>query len=155
MQYFEDLELGTLEKFGCYPVTREEVIAFASRYDPQPFHLDDEAASHTFFGKVAASGWHTCAMFMAMQVKEMERVGHQGMGSPGLDELRWHRPVYPGDTLSVEREVFEKTRSRSRLELGIFKSRMRVLNQNGEVVMSFLSTAFIRVRNLKVSGAGE
>lgn len=146
MQYFEDLEIGAVERFGSYPVTREEVIAFASRYDPQAFHLDDEAASHTFFGKVAASGWHTCAMFMAMQVKEMERAGHQGMGSPGLDELRWHKPVYPGDTLSVEREIFEKTRSRSRPELGIFKSKIRVLNQNHEVVMSFVSTAFIKVR---------
>lgn len=147
MQYFEDLELGTVERFGSYAVTREEVIDFASRYDPQPFHLDDEAASHTFFGKVAASGWHTCAMFMAMMVEEMKRVGHMGMGSPGLDELRWHRPVYPGDTLSCEREVFEKTRSRSRPELGIFKSRIRVLNQHEEVVTSFVSTAFIAVRD--------
>lgn len=146
MQYFEDLELGTVERFGNYAVTREEVIDFASRYDPQPFHLDDEAASHTFFGRVAASGWHTCAMFMAMMVEEMKRVGHMGMGSPGLDELRWHRPVYPGDTLSCEREVFEKTRSRSRPELGIFKSRIRVLNQHEEVVASFVSTAFIAVR---------
>lgn len=146
MQYFEDLEIGKVERFGCYAVTREEVIDFASRYDPQPFHLDDESASHTFFGKVAASGWHTCAMFMAMMVQEMERVGHQGLGSPGLDELRWHQPVYPGDTLSCEREIFERTLSRSRAGMGIFKSRMRVLNQHGNVVMSFLSTAFIAAR---------
>lgn len=146
MQYFEDLEIGTVERFGNYPVTREEVIDFASRYDPQPFHLDDEAASHTFFGKVAASGWHTCAMFMAMMVEEMERVGHVGLGSPGLDNLRWHQPVYPGDTLSCEREVFEKVLSKSRPEMGIFKSRIRVLNQQGDVVMSHIATAFIGVR---------
>lgn len=146
MQYFEDLEIGTVERFGRYAVTREEVIAFASRYDPQPFHLDDEAASHTFFGKVAASGWHTCAMFMAMMVEEMKRVGHQGMGSPGLDELRWHQPVYPGDTLSCERQIFEKTRSRSRPGMGIFKSQIFVLNQHGDVVMNFMSTAFVAVR---------
>lgn len=147
MQYFEDLEIGTVERFGNYPVTREEVIDFASRYDPQPFHLDDEAASHTFFGKVAASGWHTCAMCMAMMVEEMERVGHAGMGSPGLDALRWHQPVYPGDTLRCEREILEKTPSRSRPEMGIFKSRISVLNQHSDVVMTFLSTAFIAVRD--------
>ena len=146
MQYFEDLEIGTVKRFGSYAVTREEVIAFASRYDPQPFHLDDEAAAQTFFGKVAASGWHTGAMFMAMMVEEMKRVGHQGMGSPGLDGLTWHKPVYPGDTLSCEQEIVEKTRSKSRPGMGIFKSRIRVLNQHGEAVMSFLSTAFIAVR---------
>ena len=142
----EYLGIGTTTVLGSYLFDAEAIKEFARKYDPQRFHVDEAAAERSVFGRLCASGWHTCAMFMAMQVKEMERVGHQGMGSPGLDNLRWHKPVYPGDTLSVEREVFEKTRSRSRPQMGIFKSNIRVLNQHDEVVMSFTSTAFIAVR---------
>ena len=97
MRYYEDLEVGAVARFGQRHVTREEVVEFAGKYDPQPFHLSDEAAAATHFGRLSASGWHTCAMTMAMIVEEQDRAGHQGLGSPGIDELRWRHPVYPGD----------------------------------------------------------
>ena len=147
MQYFEDIEIGRKECFGSYEVTREQVVAFASRYDPQPFHLSDEAAAETHFGRLSASGWHTCAMTMAMVVENMKQMEHAGLGSPGIDELRWRRPVYPDDTLRCETEVLEKTRSRSRPDMGSFRKAVKVLNQHDEVVMTFTSIGLIRVRN--------
>ena len=146
MQYFEDIEVGTKSSFGHYEVTREEVIAFASKYDPQPFHLSDEAAATTFFGRLSASGWHTCAMTMSMVVANLEAHSQAGLGSPGIDELRWLKPVYPGDTLRCETEVIEKRASQSRPEMGSFRSRMTVLNQNDVPVMTFTSIGLIRTR---------
>lgn len=146
MRYFEDLEIGRIERFGSYPVTREEVTEFASRFDPQPFHLSDEAAAETHFGRLSASGWHTCAMTMAMVVEHMKSEGHAGLGSPGIDELRWRKPVYPGDTLRCETELLEKSRSRSRPEMGSFRKSMKVFNQHDDVVMTFTSIALIRTR---------
>ena len=145
--YFEDLEIGTKASFGRYEVTREEVLEFAAKYDPQPFHLSDEAAAKTHFGRISASGWHTCAMTMRMLVDNITARKQAGLGSPGQDELRWHRPVYPGDVLRVETELLEKTRSRSRPEMGSFKSIVTVLNQNDEKVMTFRSIGLIAVRN--------
>ncbi|MFZ5744217.1 MAG: MaoC family dehydratase [Pseudomonadota bacterium] len=147
MLYFEDLEIGTKASFGRYEVTREEVLEFAAKYDPQPFHLSDEAAAKTHFGRISASGWHTCAMTMRMLVDNITERKQAGLGSPGQDELRWHRPVYPGDVLRVETELLEKTRSRSRPEMGSFKSIVTVLNQNDEKVMTFRSIGLIAVRN--------
>lgn len=148
MQFFEDLELGKSGRFGKFEVTRDEVIAFASKYDPQPFHLDGAAAALTHFGRLAASGWQTCAMTMAMIVARHTESGHQGLGSPGVDELRFLRPVYPGDTLSCESEIIEKRRSKSRPEMGVFRSRTTTYNQHDEVVLSYTSTAFVRVRQV-------
>jgi len=149
MQYFEDIAVGAKSSFGNYPVTREEVIAFAQKYDPQPFHLSDEAAAATHFGRLSASGWHTCAMVMSMVVENLKNHRQAGLGSPGIDELRWLRPVYPGDTLRCETEVIEKRRSQSRPEMGIFKSRMTVFNQDGVAVMSMISNGLIRTRPAK------
>lgn len=146
MQYFEDLEVGASQKFGNYQVTREEVIEFASRYDPQAFHLDDEAAAQTFFGRLSASGWHTCAMVMSMTVANLKANKQAGLGSPGIDELRWHKPVYPGDTLRCETTLLEKTASRSRPEMGSFRSKMAVFNQHDELVMSFTSIGLVQRR---------
>lgn len=147
MQYFEDIEVGTKASFGDYAVTREEVIAFAEKYDPQPFHLSDEAAAQTHFGRLSASGWHTCAMTMAMLVAHLKANAQAGLGSPGIDELRWLTPVYPGDRLRCESEVLEKRRSASRPEMGIFKSRMAVLNQNDVMVMTFVSNGLVETRD--------
>lgn len=147
MLYFEDMEVGTKSSFGSYDVTREEVIDFASKYDPQPFHLDDEAAAKTHFGRLSASGWHTCAMSMAMMVENMKTSRSAGLGSPGLDELKWMRPVYPGDTLRVETELIDKRRSKSRPEMGITKSRIKVFNQDDQVVMESVNTGLIAVRD--------
>ena len=146
MMYFEDLVVGAKASFGSYAVTREEVIAFATKYDPQPFHLDDEAAAQTHFGRLSASGWHTCAMTMAMIVENLKATEQAGLGSPGHDELRWITPVYPGDTLRCETELLEKRQSQSKPEMGIFRSKMMVFNQDDVIVMSFVSIAMIRVR---------
>ncbi len=151
MQFYEDLVVGEVHRFGAHLVTREEVIAFASRYDPQPFHLDDEAAAQTHFGRLSASGWHTCAMTMAIIVERHKALGHQGLGSPGVDELRWLRPVYPGDTLSVETEILEKRRSATKPDRGIFRTATRVYNQDDVVVMSMTSRAMVRTRDPKGS----
>ncbi|MET3825645.1 MULTISPECIES: MaoC family dehydratase [Sphingomonas] len=146
MQYFEDIVPGTKQAFGEYKVTREEVMAFAERYDPQPFHLSDEAAATTHFGRLSASGWHTCAMTMAMVVANLEANQQAGLGSPGIDELRWLKPVYPGDTLRCETEILDTRASRSRPEMGSYRSKMTVLNQDDVVVMTFVSTGLIRTR---------
>lgn len=146
MQYFEDLEVGATARFGRYEVTRDEVIAFAGKYDPQPFHLDDAAAAQTHFGRLSASGWHSCAMTMAMLVENLKATDQAGLGSPGIDELRWLKPVYPGDTLRCETEILEKRASRSRPEMGSFRSRMTVRNQHDEPVMTFVSIGLIRTR---------
>lgn len=147
MQFYEDIAVGTKRSFGNYEVTREEVMEFASKYDPQPFHLDDEAAAQTHFGRLSASGWHTCAMTMAMMVEDMKGKKSAGLGSPGVDNIRWKKPVYPGDTLRCESEVIEKRRSASRPEMGIFKSRMTVFNQHDEPVMEMQSNGLIRTRD--------
>lgn len=147
MIYFEDLEIGAKQSFGRYEVTREEVLEFANKYDPQAFHLDDDAAAKTHFGRISASGWHTCAMTMAMMVENMKNVKQAGLGSPGVDQLMWKKPVYPGDTLRVESEVISKRRSKSRPEMGLFKSRAQIFNQNDEVVLEMTSNGLIAVRD--------
>ncbi|HEU0065744.1 MAG TPA: MaoC family dehydratase [Sphingomonas sp.] len=146
MQYFEDLVVGAKAAFGSYRVDRDEVVAFAQKYDPQPFHLWDEAAAKTHFGRLCASGWHTCAMTMAMLVADLTENAQAGLGSPGMDELRWLKPVYPGDTLRCESEVLEKRVSASRPEMGIFKSRMTVFNQHDVPVMTMISNGLIATR---------
>ena len=143
MKYWEDLQVGDKRRFGAYQVTREEVVEFARKYDPQPFHLSDEAAARTHFGRLAASGWHTCAMTMSMLVASGREDPHAGLGSPGVDELRWLKPVYPGDTLSVETEIIELRPSNSRPELGSFRSKVTVFNQHDEIVMRFTSIVLV------------
>lgn len=143
MKYLEDMQVGTKRSFGAYAVTREEVLEFARKYDPQPFHLSDEAAAKTHFGRLAASGWHTCAMTMAMLVEDGKAEPYAGLGSPGVDELRWLKPVFPGDTLRVEMEIVEATPSRSKPNLGSFRSAVSVFNQNDEPVMRMTSIVLI------------
>ena len=146
MLYFEDIEPGAKSAFGRYEVTREEVIEFATKYDPQSFHLSDEAAAKTHFGKLAASGWHTTAMMMRMLVDNMSDIQQAGLGSPGLDELRWLTPVYPGDILRVETEVLDKRPSRSRADMGSFRSKATIYNQDDIAVMTVISIGLIRRR---------
>ena len=144
--YFEDLEIGAETYFGSYEVTREEVLEFARRYDPQPFHLSDEAAARTHFGRLAASGWHTCAMTMAVIARKVVEQEQAGLGSPGVDELRWLKPVFPGDTLHVRSRIVEKTPSRSKPEIGSFRSETVVTNQDEVPVLKFTSIVLIRRR---------
>jgi acyl dehydratase len=146
MIYFEDLEVGAETLFGSYEVTREEVIEFARKYDPQPFHLSDEAAAETHFGRIAASGWHTTAMTMAVIARYVVADEQAGLGSPGIDELRWLKPVYPGDTLTVRGKIIDKTPSRSKPEIGSFRTQTTVTNQDGIDVMRFTSIVLMRRR---------
>ena len=146
MPYFEDFPVGRTHSFGRYEVTRDEVLDFAQRWDPQPFHLSDEAAAATHFGRLSASGWHTAAMTMAMTVAEEDR--HEGgtLGAIGIDALRWLKPVHPGDVLRVESEVLEARPSASRPEMGSVRSRITVFNQKDEPVMRFEPIVLYRRR---------
>ena len=146
MRYFEDIEVGAETVFGDYDVTREEVIEFARKYDPQPFHLSDEEAAKTHFGRIAASGWHTCAMTMAVIARYVVKDEQAGLGSPGVDELRWLKPVYPGDRLTVRGSVVDTTPSRSKPHIGTIRTRTVVSNQDGIDVMSFTSIVMMQRR---------
>ena len=146
MIYFEDLVVGAETYFGSYEVTREEVIEFARKYDPQPFHLSDEEAAKTHFGRLAASGWHTAAMVMAVIARHVVDEEQAGLGSPGIDELRWMKPVYPGDTLHVRGRIIVKTPSRSKPWMGSFQSQTTVTNQDDIPVMRFKPIVLIRRR---------
>ncbi len=146
MDFFEDLVVGTETLFGHYEVTREEVLDFARKFDPQPFHLSDEAAASTHFGRLAASGWHTGAMAMSVIVRSMGDGPSASLGSPGIDELRWLKPVYPGDRLTVRGKIIEKTPSRSRSDLGSVRTTTEVINQDGDTVMRYISIVLVRRR---------
>ena len=151
MIYLEDLEVGSETHFGSCEVSREEVLEFARKYDPQPFHLSDEAAAATHFGRLAASGWHTCAMTMAVIARKVVDQKQAGLGSPGVDELRWLKPVYPGDRITVTGKVVEKTPSRSKPEIGSIRTETTVTNQDDVPVMRFTSIVLMRRRPEQIS----
>lgn len=148
MAWFEDFTVGQKAAFGRYVVDRDELLDFARRYDPQPFHLSDAAAATTHFGRLAASGWHSTAMTMAMIVANMGTDGDVGgsLGAAGVDELRWLRPVHPGDVLRCETEVIAILPSQSKPDRGIVRSRVTVLNQDDLPVMTFVPIALYRRR---------
>jgi acyl dehydratase len=150
MTYFEDLTVGQQESFGTYEVTESEIREFAERYDPQPMHVDPEAAEASMFGGLVASGWHTAAMCMRLLV-ENYLADAAAMGSPGVKELRWHEPVRPGDELTVETEVLEKRPSESRPDRGLVRVDVGVRNGGGTLVMSMESLVFWERRE----GAGD
>ena len=147
-RWFEDYVPGAVHDLGSVMVDEQEIIAFAQQFDPQPFHLDKEWAEKSTFGGLIASGWHTACMAMRLIVDHyLSEVSSEG--SPGIDELRWLRPVRPGDQLTVRITVLDAKRSRSRPERGIVRSQIETLNQDGEVVMHLTSAMFIRCRNEK------
>lgn len=146
MPYFEDFAVGQTASFGHYEVTRDEVLEFGRRWDPQPFHLSDEGAAGTYFGGLSASGWHTCAMTMAMTVAEWDRSEGGTLGAIGVDHLRWLRPVHPGDVLRLEAEIIETRPSASRPDMGSVRSRNTVYNQKDEPVMRFEPIVLYRRR---------
>lgn len=146
MIYLEDMMVGNVAEMGSYEVTRDEVIEFAQKYDPQPFHLSDEAAAATHFGRLSASGWHTAAMTMAVTARYVVAQEQAGLGSPGIDALRWLKPVYPGDTLSVSSRVVEVTPSRSKPDIGSVRGETTVVNQHGQSVMTYTSIVLMRRR---------
>jgi acyl dehydratase len=143
--YFEDVKVGDTERFGRYEVTREEIIEYARQFDPQPFHLDEEAGKASPFGGLIASGWHTGAMLIRM-LNDHSIPRAATSGALGFDDLKWVKPVRPGDILSVETRVLDKAESRSRPEIGVVKVESRVLNQAGELKMSLVSIILYRRR---------
>ena len=137
--YWEDFTPGSVDTYGPRPVTREEIIAFAAEFDPQPMHLDEEAARATLLGGLAASGWHSCAILMRMSC-DWFMLDSSSMGSPGIDEVRWLRPLRPGDQMTLRRTVLEARASRSKPNMGTAKFRYDLLNQSGETVTSLTCT---------------
>jgi acyl dehydratase len=135
-RFFEDFRVGEVMTFGHAPVTREAIVAFAREFDPQPFHLDEQAARSSPYGGLIASGWHTAAMMMRMAVDEYLGPKSGSLGSPGVDEVRWLKPVRPGDTLHLRVSVLEVTPSRSKPNRGSVKLNYETLNQSDEVVMT-------------------
>jgi acyl dehydratase len=133
MRYFEDFAEGQRLEVGSRTVTHDEIVAFATDFDPQPFHVDDAAGEASIFGSVIASGWHTCSMMMRMVVDNVLR-DSSSMGSPGLDKVRWLLPVKPGDTLSVAYLTTQVKASNSRPDRGVVWSAWEARNQHGEVV---------------------
>jgi acyl dehydratase len=140
--YFEDFHAGQVLEMGEVTVSKEEIIAFARQYDPQPFHIDSERAKVSAFGGLIASGWHTVALLMRLMVDGM--LNHTvSMGSPGVKEIRWLKPVRPGDTLQARLHIVDCTPSKSRPNMGVLQSRSEVFNQHGEVVMTLEGTHFL------------
>lgn len=145
MIYWEDFEVGKTVEFGNHRVTAEDIVAFAREFDPQPFHLDEEAARDTLLGGLAASGWHTCAIMMKMMCDEfLHRSG--SLGSPGMDEVRWLQPVRPGDVLRVRSTCIDRRPSRSRPEMGFVRTTWDIYNQAGEHLMTATGTGMFARR---------
>ncbi|MEO8005755.1 MAG: MaoC family dehydratase [Betaproteobacteria bacterium] len=149
MRYWEDFKVGEVEQIGGKLVDREEVIEFAKQFDPQPFHIDEAAAKESMYGGLIASGWHTCAMIMRMMC-DAYMLQSASVGSPGIDNLKWLKPVRPGDTIRARRTTLESRASKSRPDIGIVNNLWEVFNQDGEMVMSMQGYGMFRRR---VSGS--
>lgn len=131
--YFEDFEVGKTIEVGKRTLTEEEVLDFATKFDPQPFHVDKAAAEKSIYGGIIASGWHTCAIMMRLMVDGILR-DSSSMGSPGLEEIRWIKPVRPGDTLTVSTTVLESRPSTSKPDRGVVVTQWEARNQHGDLV---------------------
>lgn len=140
--YFENIDPGAVFDLGSRMVSEEEILAFAREFDPQPFHIDPDAAAQSIFGGIIASGWHTCSLTMRLMVDNfLSRAA--SLGSPGVEQIRWLRPVRPGDTISARIVVLEARASQSKPDRGAVRMRTEVTNQRGELVMSMESTGLI------------
>lgn len=144
VEWFDDLKVGTRFKGGEVAVSKDDIIRFASEYDPQPFHLDEEAAKKTVLKGLAASGWHTAAIAMRLAA-ECRPFGPHPLLGAGVDELRWLKPVRPGDTLRLEGEVVELVPSRSKPQ-GVARVRWTLYDQHGEAVYTFIPIAIVPTR---------
>ena len=157
MRFFEDMEIGVRREVGSFTFTAEAIKKFAAQFDPQAFHLDEEAGRKSLFGGLAASGWHVGSVCMKLtvadaqlQMKEAAARGEEVAGwgpSPGFRELRWIRPVLAGDTISFSSVVETKRISEKRPQWGVLQARTSGVNQRGEQVYSLLATAFVPRRN--------
>jgi acyl dehydratase len=144
VEWFDDLKVGMRFTSEKTTVSKEDVLRFAAEFDPQPFHLDEAAAKKTIFNGLAASGWHTAAIAMRLAVTARPFGPHPLLGA-GVDELRWLKPVRPGDTLHLEGEVFELVPSRSKPQ-GVVRIKWTAYNQNGEAVYTFNPIAIVPTR---------
>jgi acyl dehydratase len=143
--YWEDFREGEVREFGRTLVKREDIVRFASEFDPQPFHVDEAAAQATMFGGLIASGWHTAAMAMRMMC-DAYLLKSASLGSPGIEQLKWLRPVRPGDTLGMRSTVLESRPMQSKPGVGLVKLRHEVVNQDDEVVMQMEGYGMFRRR---------
>lgn len=134
MRYFEDFVAGAVNEYGALPVSQDDILAFARRFDAQDFHIDPENAKSSFVGSLIGSGWHSCALLMRL-VAEGFLLDATSMGSPGIEEVKWLRPVKPGDVLTLRWTAVETKESRSRPEMGLVKFRLELINQRGEPVV--------------------
>jgi len=144
-RYFEDYVTGSVHEFGSVVVEEQEILDFGKRFVPLSYHTDRELAKKSIYGRLIASGWHTAALMMRLYTDHyLSRIAN--LGSPGGDELKWDRPVFPGDELSIRVTVLESRRSESKLDRGIVRSFVEVMNQNREIVMSVKMVNFVRSR---------
>jgi acyl dehydratase len=144
--YWEDLPVGSVMELGSTSATEEETKAFARQFDPQPFHLDEEAAKHSLFGRISASGWHTCALCMRVTVDNFLSQS-SSLGSPGLENLKWLKPVYPGDVLSVRHTITESRAMASKPTVGIVRGVWEMFNQDGDQVLHMEGYGMFRRRH--------
>lgn len=143
--FFEDFKPGAVASYGPRRVTREEIIAFAAEYDPQPMHLDEDAGRNSLLGGLAGSGWHTCCLMMRM-IYDGFLYNSNSMGSPGIDEVRWLTPLRPDTNITLRSTVIETRASRSRPEMGFVKFLFEVLDEAGDRIMTLKSFLIIGVR---------
>jgi acyl dehydratase len=146
-RFFEDYTVGATYICGSFTLTEDEIIAFANHYDPQMMHIDRDLAASGPFGGIIASGWHTVGKTMKLVVENF--LPHNGLAAPGIDELRWPRPVRPGDMLTLHATIQDARRSRTKPDRGLINTLLEVMNQNGEVVLSMKPMNLVRVRNAR------
>jgi len=143
--YWEDLEIDSVRELGSHTITREEIMDFARQFDPQPFHLDEQAAKESVFGGLCASGWHTCSLAMRLMVTNFLHEA-ASLGSPGLEDVRWLKPVFPGDTLSLRHAILAKRPMNSRPDVGLVRTRWMMFNQDQAQVLHMEGWAMFRRR---------
>ncbi len=142
--WFEDIAVGAKRDLGSYTISLEEIMAFARKYDPQPFHIDPEAAAKSMFGGIIASGWHTAALWTKRVIESSRgEIAGQGIVSPGFEAMRWHKPVRPGMTLGFSTEAIEKVELKSRSDFGLIKHRNEARDESGTLVFSFIGKTFV------------
>ena len=145
--YWEDMTVGSIRDLGSITPTAEEIVAFATQFDPQPFPTDAEAAKDSVFGALCASGWHTCAMAMRLMVTNF-LLESSSQGSPGLEHIKWFKPVFPGDTLRLTSTVVESRPMSKRLDVGLVRSKWDMINQHGEPVLHMEGWGMFRRKNV-------
>ena len=150
--YWEDMTPGSVRELGTVTPTADEIKAFAKQFDPQPFHLDETAAKASLFGGLCASGWHTCAMAMRLMVDNFLRES-SSLGSPGLENIKWMKPVYPGDTLSLRHSVVSSRAMATKPDVGLVRTVWAMFNQHGEQVLHMEGYSMFRRRHPAATNA--